>query len=222
MDPKDCGGYGNQVLYRMCREQPHHTDIDVISGKIWLIGRAYTVPIERRAGAFGRKARKARMDLHKFIAPKIASSPLDEWLASVADVRMVSFDNLRSVLLVHFRFVQLLKKLAGLERRSFASKYLHFHQPSAFFIYDFVRGGESGKKSNYACPWTARNTTGNMPTSFFAASGTGTRRPRIEVSRRWGPGNWTKNYWATDPLGLSCTVSGVGLVGDKNAHGLLG
>ena len=136
MDPKDCGGYGNQVLYRMCREQPHHTDIDVISGKIWLIGRAYTVPIERRAGAFGRKARTARMDLHKFIAPKIASSPLDEWLASVADVRMVSFDNLRSVLLVHFRFVQLLKKLAGLERRSFASKYLHFHQPSAFFIYD--------------------------------------------------------------------------------------
>ena len=29
-----------------------------------------------------------------------------------------------------------MKKLTGLERRSFASKYLHFHQPSAFFIYD--------------------------------------------------------------------------------------
>ena len=29
-----------------------------------------------------------------------------------------------------------LRKLVGLERRSFASKYLHFHQPSAFFIYE--------------------------------------------------------------------------------------
>ena len=146
MDPKDCGGYGNQVLYRMCREQPHHTDIDVISGKIWLIGRAYAVPIERRAGALGGEAREAGMDLHAFIAPKIASSPLDEWLASVADVRMVSLDNLRSVLLVHFRFVHLMKKLTGLERRSFASKYLHFHQPSAFFIYDFSRSARDPAK----------------------------------------------------------------------------
>jgi hypothetical protein len=41
MDRKDAGGYGNQILYRMCQEQPLHTDTDVISGKIWLIGRAY-------------------------------------------------------------------------------------------------------------------------------------------------------------------------------------
>ena len=50
MDPKDCGGFGNQVLYQMCRDHPGHTDTDVISGKMWLIGRAYSAAIERRAG----------------------------------------------------------------------------------------------------------------------------------------------------------------------------
>jgi hypothetical protein len=117
----------------------------VISGKIWLIGRAYAAPIERRAGAFVGEARKAGKDLHEFIAPKIASSPLDEWLASVADVRMVSLENLPRVLAVHLRFVGLLKKLTGLERRSFASKYLHFHQPSALFM-TLARGSGSGKR----------------------------------------------------------------------------
>ena len=40
--------YGNSVLYRMCKEQPEHKDIDVIVGKIWLIGRSYAAAIERR------------------------------------------------------------------------------------------------------------------------------------------------------------------------------
>ena len=45
--------YGNSVLYRMCKEQPEHKDIDVIVGKIWLIGRSYAAAIERRKNAVG-------------------------------------------------------------------------------------------------------------------------------------------------------------------------
>jgi hypothetical protein len=43
---------------------------------------------------------------------------------------------------VHKRFVNLLKPITGLEKRSFASKYLHFHFPDRFFLYD-ARAGES-------------------------------------------------------------------------------
>lgn len=43
--------YGNSVLYRMCEEEPEHKEIDVIVGKIWLIGRSYAAAIERRKNA---------------------------------------------------------------------------------------------------------------------------------------------------------------------------
>ena len=43
--------YGNSVLYRMCEEEPEHKQIDVIVGKIWLIGRSYAAAIERRKNA---------------------------------------------------------------------------------------------------------------------------------------------------------------------------
>ena len=43
--------YGNSVLYRMCEEEPEHKQIDVIVGKIWIIGRSYAAAIERRKNA---------------------------------------------------------------------------------------------------------------------------------------------------------------------------
>lgn len=43
-------GYGDSVLYRMCKETPEHTNPDIISGKMWLIGRAYAASPERRQG----------------------------------------------------------------------------------------------------------------------------------------------------------------------------
>ena len=126
-------GWGNEVLYSMCEKEPHHSNYDIVSGKFWLIGRAYAVAIERGAG----KERKENQDFHDTIAPKIVASDLDEWLKSVSDIRKIDLGNLDRVLSVHHEFTKLLKKWAGgLERRSFASKYLHFHNPSAFFIYD--------------------------------------------------------------------------------------
>lgn len=124
-------GWGNEVLYRMCRERPQHTDNDVISGKLWLIGRAYSAAIERGAG----DAIIAGKDLHQTIAPEIKASPLDAWLKEISDIEFVDKENLSRVLAVHQRFTLLMKRLTKRERRSFTSKYLHFHNPNAF-IYD--------------------------------------------------------------------------------------
>ena len=46
----DYSGYGNKILYDMCATKPRHDDIDIIVGKIWLIGRSYSAAIERKAG----------------------------------------------------------------------------------------------------------------------------------------------------------------------------
>lgn len=39
---------GNDVLYRLCKEYPHHKTEQEIIAKIWLIGRSYAAAIERR------------------------------------------------------------------------------------------------------------------------------------------------------------------------------
>lgn len=84
MDAKFPWGWGNEVLYRMCREEPRHTNCDVISGKMWLIGRAYAAAIERGAG----EAIKDGEDLHETIAPEIRDSELDRWLDAISDVSL--------------------------------------------------------------------------------------------------------------------------------------
>ena len=138
--PKYGGGWGNEVLYRMCRDQPGHTNSDVIAGKIWLIGRAYAAAVERGAGkAILREAREKNKGLPELIALDIAKSALDKWLESIDDVKKVDVENLDRVLAVHRKFVDLLKGLTKgkrATRRSFASKYLHFHKPLAFFLFD--------------------------------------------------------------------------------------
>lgn len=45
-------------------------------------------------------------------------------------------ENSAAALKVHKKFTDLLSEITGLQKRSFASKYLHFHFRSRFFIYD--------------------------------------------------------------------------------------
>jgi len=42
----------------------------------------------------------------------------------------------KSYLLAHKKVTDLFYEISGLEKRSLASKYLHFHLPDIFFIYD--------------------------------------------------------------------------------------
>ena len=123
--------WGNGILYRMCCEWPAHTRADVVAGKMWLIGRAYTASIERGAGTGGESE-----NFYKNVALKITKCDLDSWFKSVSDIRRIDNTNLDRILAVHHDFMNILNHLTKMNRRSFASKYLHFHHPLAFFIFD--------------------------------------------------------------------------------------
>lgn len=125
--------WANGVLYRMCQEEPLHENCGVIAGKIWLIGRAYSAALERKAGAHfidGENFLLARA------APMIKKSGIDRWLKTTSKIDRVTLQNVEAVLSVHKKCTDLFKEIAGSDRRSLASKYLHFHQPNAFFIFD--------------------------------------------------------------------------------------
>ena len=154
MEKKYFGHWGNEVLYRMCRENPTHNDIDVIRGKVWLIGRAYSAAMERqKTGKFS----------YSKAVEKIQASNIDKWLKSVRRIKRVDYENVYLVLEVHKNVTELFRKITKMEKRSLASKYLHFHQPNAFFIFDsqanskireLLRGQRFSVPSGFDKPYT--------------------------------------------------------------------
>lgn len=124
---------GNETLYRLCREHPDHTNLDAIGAKIWLIGRSYAAAIERR-----RKYRDELSDdfyAHRVI-PGMGKSDIDEWLLRLRREDVMTEENIPLILKAHKHLLKKFEEITGLEKRSLASKYLHFHLPNLFFIYD--------------------------------------------------------------------------------------
>ncbi len=126
--------YGNSVLYRMCEEKPGHNDIDVIVGKIWLIGRSYAAAIERRKNA----ADGGDDFYYEVVAPKLLEigPELDHRIDYLRKSKGLIVDDFKEILNTHKFLMDTFYELTGLEKRSLASKYLHFHCPEKFFIYD--------------------------------------------------------------------------------------
>jgi hypothetical protein len=133
--------FGNIVLYEMCRNQPLHSkppkdkkQLDIIASKLWIIGRSYAAAIERGAGDEIEEGQDFYLTK---VAPAIYDSPIDEWIASVKHIERLTKENFVDSLRCHKNVMDLFAKIAGgTTKRSLASKYLHFHNPDAFFIYD--------------------------------------------------------------------------------------
>jgi len=118
---------GNEILYEACRSRPLHTCIEDVIAKIWLIGRAYAAAIERR-----RHKTESNEDFYlSRVGPKILESDIDAWIANAREE-----GSWKALLEAHYKTTYLLNEISGLNKRSLASKYLHFHVPELFYLYD--------------------------------------------------------------------------------------
>jgi hypothetical protein len=123
---------GNKALYSLCEDHPKHDSNEAIIAKVWLIGRAYAAAIERR-----REAEDLSDDFYEsIVAPRIKESRIDQWLASLPPQLTDSWHELGQVITIHKRLTDLFYEMTRLQKRSLASKYLHFHRRNLFFIYD--------------------------------------------------------------------------------------
>lgn len=123
---------GNKVLYDLCSTNFTHDTTEKILAKTLLIGRAYAAAIERR---------RNKSDINDnfyldTVAPTFKKSKLDKILADLKKHNQISSDTLPKIIDAHNYLTQLLFDITDLEKRSFSSKYLHFHLPELFFIYD--------------------------------------------------------------------------------------
>lgn len=143
----DYSGYGNEVLYRMCSEEPLHNDEDIIKSKLWIIGRAYSAAIERKAGP----------DFNiETAAAILQASEIDRHISRLLKITRTDELNLDTLLCAHKCLTDALKSATGIEKRSLASKYLHFHVPKAVFIFDSIANRKirvllSPVKKRFAC-----------------------------------------------------------------------
>lgn len=125
----------NDILYRMCREEPTHERDEVIIGKIGLIGRATAAAIERRKKKHVIKGEDIYL---KKVAPLIKASDIDNWINSARQIDYLTKENMAAALHAHCQLTRLFAQISGEDKPSLASKYLHFHLPNAFFILDAI------------------------------------------------------------------------------------
>ena len=140
----------NQILYDMCQKYPRHKSDDEIIAKVLLIGRVYSAAIERRKNVENISS----VFYREKVAPGIRKSEIDVWLNTLKDFGRPTFENCTQIIAVHKKVTEIFKEISGLEKRSLASKYLHFHFPNLFFIYN-SRSSNAMKKIECNFVWNS-------------------------------------------------------------------
>jgi hypothetical protein len=122
---------GNEWLYKLCECYPAHTDTGQVAAKIWLIGRAYAAAAERGVSGKGQGESYIIQLSERFIEQK-ADKHFEKLPKPVADFRK----HLDQVIDVHHSVESIFSNEDELGRISLTSKYLHFHRPDLFPIFD--------------------------------------------------------------------------------------
>ena len=124
--------FANNVLYQLCEKYPTHDNEDIVVAKIWLIGRSYAAAIER----FKDKSSAESEDFYyEEVAPKMIEKGegLDSQIRKLKQSQNVSIVDILST---HKYLLDAFESITKHKNRSLASKYLHFHCPEHFYIYD--------------------------------------------------------------------------------------
>ncbi len=148
--------FANKKLYKLCEDNPDTRDLfddDAFVAKLWMIGRSYAAAVERR-DIVNIKNLGYEDDFMEYnydfyydeILPAIKNNA-DYYnaLESLEDVNEINDESIPKILKAHKVLMDILN-ISGKDKRSLASKYLHFHYPKLFFIYDFRASTEI---SNY-------------------------------------------------------------------------
>jgi hypothetical protein len=128
--------FSNNILYKLCADHPRHKRDYIIMAKVMLIGRAYSAAIERGREANGGSGDKFYKNK---VAGKIRNSDIDKWFSELGEGKKDKRSRNEQIALeleIHMNVMKLFNKISKLDKRSLAAKYLHFHFPDRFYIFD--------------------------------------------------------------------------------------
>lgn len=157
---------GNEWLYDLFNKYPNNNKPDEIVAKIWILGRTYSAAIERRKN-------HSKLSNDEFYKQKVPNSIIKVKLDSkLKEIRKTSDRKLKIDLLLstHKQLQSSIQEITNQNKRSLCSKYLHFHLPSDYYIYDTrAVKGLSKLNSTLPIPYKHRmNLIGNKWDSEYA------------------------------------------------------
>jgi len=134
----DWGGV-DEVLYRLCTESPGHLDRRTVTAKLALVGRAYSAGLERCVTP--PKGTQAITIIADFVHARGAT--IDAVMKPVLSIEEpLTIALLEGIVAAHGAFLGILSGVtAGKMPRSFAAKYLHFHNPVVPIYDEYARAG---------------------------------------------------------------------------------
>lgn len=135
----DFGVIGNSILYDACKRYPNHSDKSEIIAKTWLIGRSYAVSLERMRSENRKNKKEISDDFYINVAEKFIRINFDKFLSELRSVtdNAITEQNIPIILRTHKEITSFIEKnITNDNRRSFVSKYLHFHFKNLFYLYD--------------------------------------------------------------------------------------
>jgi hypothetical protein len=156
-DDADPWYLANAAPYRLCADHRSHTEVRASIAKVFLIGRTYAAAIERRKKGRGGSEVLSDSFYVDAVGPAFRRSEIDQRLAAIPLGDDIG-NTWMSALEAHAHLLGVIRALTGDEKRSLASKYLHFHRPELFFIYDsraaqsIARLSKGFKRSARRCP----------------------------------------------------------------------
>ncbi|MCB0473024.1 MAG: hypothetical protein KDC56_08195 [Flavobacteriaceae bacterium] len=128
--------HGNRLLYDLCTKDRLHNNREITLTKILFIGRIYAAAVERII----RKNQEMKLTSDKFytqkVIPKLINNKIWERMENLRGLEKGSTESIVLALYIHSQLVDRLKTITNNEKRSLASKYLHFHMPDYFYLYD--------------------------------------------------------------------------------------
>ena len=135
----------NNTLYDLCKKHPLHENPDEVIAKVWLTGRSYAAALER-----GRNTKESSdLFYEKTLIDAVAkhSSKIDESIKLLSDTPKNVAD--KNVFDAYMEVLEWFHKASGMWNVSLASKYLHFHCPNIFFLFDSRAASSIGKLAKF-------------------------------------------------------------------------
>ena len=132
LNPNSIWDLGNAWLYKLFETYPSNQNPEEIVAKVWILGRCYAAAVERRKS----DDKLTNDEFYKTkVVHAIQSVQLDQLIAKIKSEHDEVIQ-IKIKLESHKILQDKLKVITGHDKRSFSSKFLHFHLPDAFYIYD--------------------------------------------------------------------------------------
>jgi hypothetical protein len=143
-----------RALYELCFLHRHHFQDEIVADKLRMIVRL--------CAEHGLKVNGFSPE---FAAHQLGRSGVDRWFAGLATAEQI---DMALVFEMHRRVMDVFVHLPAEQSRSLASKYLHFHFPDLFYIYDQRVEAAAIEMGDGECGYLARAERDPAYGRFFA------------------------------------------------------